>query len=197
MRATPSLRNRLVYTTPLFTSTNRTTQSRLQLKSTSTTTYKRQHSPIVKTRKDFHLSAPRSLSDTPRLSQPSRSTSTITMAASTEDLAEQFEEQASLQAKGKKAKGGGGGGAGGAAKREKDISRGLSRLLRHQALNAGIELDKEGYAPLDKVVSIPLLGAGKCGEIVPRTAHRYTGGFCSAQRNLSSSSRRPGSPQTN
>lgn len=78
------------------------------------------------------------------------------------DLAEQLEEQASLQgqqAKGKKARGGhsgargGGESAGGGQKRQKDISRALSRLLRHQALNAGIKLDKEGYAPLDKVVS--------------------------------------------
>lgn len=88
----------------------------------------------------------------------------------TEDLAGQLEEKASLQqqqqqqqqrqqAKGKKAKGGGkeGGGGGGGPKREKDISRALSRLLRHQAVNAGIHLDKEGYAPLDKVVSAFLL----------------------------------------
>lgn len=82
-------------------------------------------------------------------------------------LADQFEEQASLQqsskgkAKGGKSGKGGGGGGGGrggapadsAAKKQKDISRALSRLLRHQALNAGIKLDKEGYAPLDKVVS--------------------------------------------
>lgn len=34
-----------------------------------------------------------------------------------------------------------------------DLSRALSRLLRHQASNAGIDLDKEGYAPLDKVLS--------------------------------------------
>lgn len=81
------------------------------------------------------------------------------------DLAEQLEEQASLQqpAKGKKSKGGssgplkgGVGNVGGGQKRQKDISRALSRLLRHQALNAGIKLDKEGYAPLDKVVSASL-----------------------------------------
>lgn len=53
--------------------------------------------------------------------------------------------------------GGGGGGGGQAARREKDISRALSRLLRHQALNAGIKLDSEGYAPLDKVVSFIFL----------------------------------------
>lgn len=85
-----------------------------------------------------------------------------------DDLAARFEEQASVQqqqqqsllppkAKKNKSAGGGGGGAGagagGAQKREKDISRALSRLLRHQATNAGIQLDREGYAPLDKVVS--------------------------------------------
>jgi RNA:NAD 2'-phosphotransferase (TPT1/KptA family) len=33
------------------------------------------------------------------------------------------------------------------------ISKALSRLLRHQALDAGIPLDSAGYAKLDKVVS--------------------------------------------
>ncbi|KAJ4391593.1 tRNA 2'-phosphotransferase [Gnomoniopsis smithogilvyi] len=84
----------------------------------------------------------------------------------TDELAARFEEQASMQqqqsplpkaAKKNKGAGGGGGagagaGAGGAQKREKDISRALSRLLRHQATNAGIQLDREGYAPLDKVL---------------------------------------------
>jgi hypothetical protein len=46
-------------------------------------------------------------------------------------------------------KGGGGGGQG----REVQVSKALSRLLRHQAANAGIQLDDEGYAPLDSVVS--------------------------------------------
>ncbi|KAG6013162.1 hypothetical protein E4U43_007462 [Claviceps pusilla] len=36
--------------------------------------------------------------------------------------------------------------------REMAISRALSRLLRHQAKNAGISLDGEGFAPLDKVL---------------------------------------------
>lgn len=74
----------------------------------------------------------------------------------TDDLAERFEAQAaSGQGKkgGKKGGAGAGAGAGGAQKKEKDISRALSRLLRHQATNAGITLDAEGYAPLDKVVS--------------------------------------------
>ncbi|KJR86419.1 2'-phosphotransferase [Sporothrix schenckii 1099-18] len=46
-------------------------------------------------------------------------------------------------------RGGGGGGGGG---RSVDISRALSRLLRHQAANAGIPLDPEGFAPLDRVL---------------------------------------------
>ncbi|OTB08639.1 hypothetical protein M426DRAFT_158993 [Hypoxylon sp. CI-4A] len=49
----------------------------------------------------------------------------------------------------------GGGGRGGGGKglgREMQISKALSTLLRHQAENAGITLDAEGYAPLDKVM---------------------------------------------
>jgi hypothetical protein len=46
-------------------------------------------------------------------------------------------------------KGSGGGGQG----REVQVSKALSKLLRHQAANAGIQLDDEGYAPLDAVVS--------------------------------------------
>lgn len=80
-----------------------------------------------------------------------------------DELAAQFEDKASVRAAagktggGRKA-GGGGGGKGkpgdGGKQREKQISMALSRLLRHQALNAGIKLDKEGYAPLDRVVSV-------------------------------------------
>ncbi|KAJ3578493.1 hypothetical protein NPX13_g2075 [Xylaria arbuscula] len=46
-------------------------------------------------------------------------------------------------------RGGGGGGAG--QSRQVLISKALSTLLRHQAQNAGIKLDAEGFAPLDKV----------------------------------------------
>ncbi|CAK7566412.1 MAG: tRNA 2'-phosphotransferase [Sporothrix epigloea] len=46
----------------------------------------------------------------------------------------------------------GGGGAGGAENRAVTVSRALSKLLRHQATNAGIPLDPEGYAPLDRVL---------------------------------------------
>lgn len=78
-----------------------------------------------------------------------------------DELAAQFEDKASVRptgsgkAGGRKAGGGGGGGkpGDGGKQREKQISMALSRLLRHQALNAGIKLDKEGYAPLDRVVS--------------------------------------------
>jgi hypothetical protein len=46
-----------------------------------------------------------------------------------------------------------GGGRGGGLGREVQISKALSRLLRHQAENAGIKLDDAGFAPLDRVVS--------------------------------------------
>ncbi|ROW04610.1 hypothetical protein VPNG_07455 [Cytospora leucostoma] len=77
-----------------------------------------------------------------------------------EEVAERLEEKASSvqDAGGRKGKGGGrkGGGGGkpadGGKQREKQISMALSKLLRHQALNAGITLDKEGYAPLDRVL---------------------------------------------
>ncbi|KAK3944654.1 KptA family-domain-containing protein [Diplogelasinospora grovesii] len=48
---------------------------------------------------------------------------------------------------------GGGSSPGGAGRRRVvDISRALSRLLRHQADDAGVPLDGEGYAPLDRVL---------------------------------------------
>lgn len=83
------------------------------------------------------------------------------MSMEADDLAEKFEDNVSMQGggggkgKGKGGrKGGGGGGkpADGGKQREKQVSMALSRLLRHQALNAGITLDKEGYAPLDRVL---------------------------------------------
>jgi hypothetical protein len=50
-------------------------------------------------------------------------------------------------------KGRGRGGGGGGQGREVQVSKALSRLLRHQAANAGIQLDDEGFARLDAVVS--------------------------------------------
>ncbi|KAK4043193.1 KptA family-domain-containing protein [Parachaetomium inaequale] len=52
-------------------------------------------------------------------------------------------------------KGGGGGrsgGEGGRGRREVDLSRALSRLLRHQAGSAGVEIDREGFAGLERVL---------------------------------------------
>jgi len=71
------------------------------------------------------------------------------------DFVENLEEKASMRgAKGKR-RGDprGGGEAGSRTSRNVNISKALSRLLRHQAENAGIKLDTEGFAPLDKVVS--------------------------------------------
>ncbi|EFQ28450.1 Tpt1/KptA family RNA 2'-phosphotransferase [Colletotrichum graminicola M1.001] len=45
------------------------------------------------------------------------------------------------------------GGRGGGQPREVLISKALSKLLRHQAENAGLKLDEGGYAPLDKVLA--------------------------------------------
>ncbi|OTA59915.1 hypothetical protein K449DRAFT_332882 [Hypoxylon sp. EC38] len=72
-------------------------------------------------------------------------------------------ENLSLKGKtrgGRDRRGGGGGssrggkssGSGGPQNREVLISKALSSLLRHQAENAGIKLDAEGYAPLDKAL---------------------------------------------
>jgi 2'-phosphotransferase len=78
--------------------------------------------------------------------------------------AERMEALALQQGKGK-GKGGprgggggrrGGGGKGGEPNREVLVSKALSTLLRHKALEAGIDLDSEGYASLDKVVSVSL-----------------------------------------
>ncbi|KAL7798424.1 RNA 2'-phosphotransferase, Tpt1 [Trichoderma ceciliae] len=49
---------------------------------------------------------------------------------------------------GKRQRGGGGG-----QSREVLVSKALSRLLRHQAGNAGIRLDEEGFAALDEVLN--------------------------------------------
>lgn len=46
-----------------------------------------------------------------------------------------------------------GGGGGGEQDREFLLSKALSTLLRHKAGDAGIEMNGEGYARLDQVVS--------------------------------------------
>jgi 2'-phosphotransferase len=79
-----------------------------------------------------------------------------------EALADRLEDQALSSARhsggGKRGGGGRGGGGGkasegGRGQREVSLSRALSRLLRHQAGNAGVELDREGFACLGEVVS--------------------------------------------
>lgn len=93
-----------------------------------------------------------------------RSRSRLDFSMEDEEFVESAERMGnlSLRGKGGKGRGGGRGGrgggkggrGGGGGDRKSQISRALSQLLRHQAENAGIRLDAEGYAPLDKVVSI-------------------------------------------
>ncbi|GJC86532.1 tRNA 2'-phosphotransferase 1 [Colletotrichum liriopes] len=75
-------------------------------------------------------------------------------------MADQYEEAAAAvedktQRRGGRrgGRGGRGGGGGGGQPREVLVSKALSRLLRHQAENAGVKLDEGGYAPLDKVLA--------------------------------------------
>jgi 2'-phosphotransferase len=49
-----------------------------------------------------------------------------------------------------------GGSGGGEMNREVAISKALSKLLRHAAVDAGLKLDPEGFARVDQVVSIRL-----------------------------------------
>uniref|UniRef100_A0A8H7NAG2 2'-phosphotransferase n=1 Tax=Bionectria ochroleuca TaxID=29856 RepID=A0A8H7NAG2_BIOOC len=71
------------------------------------------------------------------------------------DAHHDLEERAHNRSGGRRGGGGrrGRGGGGGGMSREVQISKALSRLLRHQAENAGITLDGEGYAPLDRVLA--------------------------------------------
>jgi len=48
----------------------------------------------------------------------------------------------------------GGGGGQGEMNREVTVSKALSKLLRHAAVDAGLKLDAEGFARLDQVVSV-------------------------------------------
>lgn len=79
------------------------------------------------------------------------------------DAAESFAEAVDTRqhhdkGKGRGGRGRGGGGrgtgrgGGGGASREVLLSKALSKLLRHQAESAGIRLDREGFAPLDRVL---------------------------------------------
>ncbi|KAF4465460.1 tRNA 2 -phosphotransferase 1 [Fusarium albosuccineum] len=79
-----------------------------------------------------------------------------------DDFGETSQDQSHLEleekvqnkvSKGNGGRGRGRGGGGGGQGREVQISKALSRLLRHQASNAGIQLDGEGYAPLSSVLA--------------------------------------------
>ena len=70
-----------------------------------------------------------------------------------ERMADDLERGAGGQRRGGKGGRGRRGGRSGDQNREYVLSKALSTLLRHQAATAGIKLDAEGFAPLDKVVS--------------------------------------------
>lgn len=73
--------------------------------------------------------------------------------AKDDDFADTQDRLETLALKGKHGSGGGGGGGGDQKNRDFQISKALSLLLRHKAAEAGVELDSEGFANLDKVVS--------------------------------------------
>ncbi|RYP36825.1 hypothetical protein DL767_003215 [Monosporascus sp. MG133] len=90
------------------------------------------------------------------------------MAAAEDDYADDAAERMdglALRGGGGRRGGGGGrrGGRGGGGGRNQDrdvvLSKALSLLLRHQAHSAGIKLDAEGYAPLDRVLQWPRIRA--------------------------------------
>ncbi|RYP63410.1 hypothetical protein DL770_009389 [Monosporascus sp. CRB-9-2] len=88
------------------------------------------------------------------------------MADDDDDVyADAAERMDGLALRGGGRRGGGGGGrrgrGGGGRNQDRDValSKALSLLLRHQAHSAGIKLDAEGYAPLDKVLQWPRIRA--------------------------------------
>ncbi|KAI1353055.1 hypothetical protein F5Y01DRAFT_66933 [Xylaria sp. FL0043] len=89
------------------------------------------------------------------------------MSEDFQDVADRFEDRGGGGGRGRNRRSGGGGGGrrggggggGGGPNRQVQISKALSTLLRHQAQNAGIQLDAEGFAPLDQVMQWPRLRA--------------------------------------
>lgn len=92
------------------------------------------------------------------------------------DLAEELDNGAGAGrrgAKGGRGRAGGrggrgaraGGSGGGVMTREVAISKALSKLLRHAAVDAGLKLDPEGFAKVDQVVSfLSLTGCCQTSE---------------------------------
>jgi RNA 2'-phosphotransferase, Tpt1 / KptA family len=103
-----------------------------------------------------------------------KSTASMADSRSVDDFIDMAEELDLTDRGGKRAARGGrsraGGAGGGVARgnraggsgrgemnREVAISKALSKLLRHAAVDVGLKLDAEGYARVDQVVSISLL----------------------------------------
>ncbi|KAF7551577.1 hypothetical protein G7Z17_g4925 [Cylindrodendrum hubeiense] len=74
-------------------------------------------------------------------------------AGTSERAYEVLEDRVLGKAEREKRGSGRGKGGGGGQSREVLVSKALSKLLRHQADNAKIKLDEEGYAPLDQVLA--------------------------------------------
>lgn len=81
--------------------------------------------------------------------------------------------EAKSNRRGGRGAGQGRGGARGSQGREVQVSKALSKLLRHQAENAGIKLDGEGYASLNEVVCLGYLV--QLYRTVPLTFHSWLG----------------------
>jgi len=61
------------------------------------------------------------------------------------------------EGKGRGGKSGGGGKKGGPKERETQVSKALSKILRHQAESQGLKLDEEGYVRVDDLLRSPSL----------------------------------------
>lgn len=70
---------------------------------------------------------------------------------------------------------GGKGRSGSGQSRDVQVSKALSKLLRHDAVKAGLELDDEGYAGVGEVVSLRFLFFCVCqggrGEVEKQSGH--------------------------
>ena len=108
----------------------------------------------TRTQKPQHITISNSI--TPQLQTAAISTKTY-RAITPPGMADEHEstgaadQKKALEGGGQKSRGKGKGGGGGG--RAMEISRALTKFLRHDAAKFGIALDKEAFAPLDRVVS--------------------------------------------
>ncbi|WYZ40539.1 hypothetical protein EsH8_IV_000880 [Colletotrichum jinshuiense] len=150
------LRNTSTPLNPVFSATHATRSRPFTVRDSTpgtTTAFTRQR--LTRPPSSTSSLPPQELSQASQLAPPRRKTD--------EKMADEFVEGAgALDDKTQKKGGGPGGGrkggkggrgGGGAQSREMLVSKALSKLLRHQAENAGIQLDEGGYAPLDKVLA--------------------------------------------